>query len=186
MRKDFGAKPWIYPELVLIVAAYDENGKPNAMNAAWGGIADDTQVSVCLSPEHKTVKNILASKAFTLSIGDAKNLVACDYVGIASGNDTPDKMEKTGWHFCKAANVNAPLIEELPFTLECRLISYDEKTCRCWGEIINLSVDEKILTADGKIDMQKFEPLIYDPCNHFYYKFGEIAGKAFSDGLKLK
>ncbi len=81
MRKNFGAKPYTYPQPVLIIAAYDENGTPDAMNAAWGGISDDTQISMCLSAGHKTVKNIQARKAFTVSMADAAHVGACDYVG---------------------------------------------------------------------------------------------------------
>lgn len=168
MKKNLGAKSWIYPEPVLIVAAYDENNNANAMNVAWGGIADENRISICISPEHKTLKNILVKKAFSISIGDVKNVVACDFVGIVSANDDVDKMKKSEFHFTKAKNVEAPLIDELPFALECKLISYDEKSCCCLGEIVNVCADENILHHVGKIDLIKFEPLIYDPCNHDY------------------
>ena len=98
MRKNFGAKPILYPMPVLIIGSYDENGKPNAMNAACGGISEENQISICVSEDHKTTKNILASGAFTVSIADAENVIACDYVGIVSGNKEPDKIAKTGWH----------------------------------------------------------------------------------------
>ena len=186
MKKNLGPKSWLYPEPVLIIATYDESGREDAMNAAWGGIADDNQISICLSPEHKTVKNILAKKAFSVSIADARNVVPCDFVGIVSGNDDPDKMKKAGFHFSKAEHVDAPIIDELPFALECKLLSYDEKTCRCWAEIVNVCADESILGKENKIDLKKFEPIIYDPCNHDYYKFGEKVGKAFSSGAELK
>lgn len=185
MRKNFGKKTWLYPMPVLIIGTYDENGVPDAMNAAWGGIGDDNQIAICLSPEHKTVKNILVKKEFTVSVADVQNVVACDYVGIASGNDTPNKIEKSGLHPVKAENVDAPYFEELPMTLECRLISYDEKSCHLFGDIVNVSVDEKILTGD-KIDVKKLNPITYDSVAHTYIALGEVVGKAFSDGLKLK
>ena len=94
MRKDFGVNPWFYPLPVLIIGTYDENGKPDAMNAAWGGLYDSNLVELCLSAGHKTTKNINLKKAFTVSFADADHVAACDYVGIVSGNDTPDKMEK--------------------------------------------------------------------------------------------
>lgn len=97
MRKDFGVNPWFYPLPVLIIGTYDENGKPDAMNAAWGGLYDSNLVELCLSASHKTTKNINPKKAFTVSFADAENVAACDYVGIVSGNDTPDKMEKAGF-----------------------------------------------------------------------------------------
>ena len=186
MRKNFGAKPYTYPQPVLIIAAYDENGTPDAMNAAWGGISDDTQISMCLSAGHKTVKNIQARKAFTVSMADAAHVVACDYVGIVSGNKVPDKFEKAGFHATKSEFVDAPLIDELPMTLECTLVSYDPETCRLVGEIVNVSADERILDENGKIDPAKLEPITFDPVNNAYLKLGEKVGNAFRDGMQLK
>lgn len=186
MRKNFGAKPYTYPQPVLIIAAYDENGTPDAMNAAWGGISDDTQISMCLSAGHKTVKNIQARKAFTVSMADAAHVVACDYVGIVSGNKVPDKFEKAGFHATKSEFVDAPLIDELPMTLECTLVSYDPETCRLVGEIVNVSADERILDKNGKIDPAKLEPITFDPVNNAYLKLGEKVGNAFKDGMQLK
>ncbi len=186
MRKNFGAKPWTYPQPVFIIATYDEDGTPDAMNAAWGGISDDTQISMCLSANHKTVKNILKRKAFTVSMADAEHVAACDYVGIVSGSNTPDKMEKAGFHVTKSDYVDAPVIDELPMAVECRLISYDEKTCRLVGEIVNVGIEECILTEDGKVDLQKFSPIVFDPINNVYVKLGEKVGNAFSDGMQLK
>jgi len=185
MRKDLGAKPCIYPEPVLIVGTYNEDGTPNAMNAAWGGIHEDYEVFLCLSPEHKTVENILKRKAFTVSFATKETVVGSDYVGIVSGNNVPDKFERAGFHAVKSEKVDAPLIEELPVALECKLISYTEKNCECIGQIVNLSVDESVLT-DGKIDLGKYHPIIYDGPNHDYYAYGEKVGNAFSDGKKLK
>ncbi len=184
MRKDFGAKPCIYPEPVLIIGTYNDDGSANAMNAAWGGIHEDTEVSICLSPEHKTVKNILSRKAFTVSIGTADTVVPCDYIGLVSGNDVSDKFAKAGFHAVKSDKVDAPMIEELPMCLECRLISYNEKNCECIGEIVNLSVDDSVLT-DGNIDLKKLRPIAYDGFNKDYVVLGEKVGKAFSDGKKL-
>ena len=183
MRKDFGAKALLFPMPVLIIGTYDENGNPNAMNAAWGGISDDTQISICLSPTHKTVKNLKLKKAFTVSVADAKHLAECDYVGIASGNNVADKFAKAGFTAVKSDKVDAPLIAELPFALECEMISYDDQTCRLVGEIVNVCADESILT-DGKIDIAKLQPLVYNPSAHTYHVVGDKAGDAFSDGKK--
>jgi len=185
MRKDFGPKPCIYPEPVLIIGTYNEDGTPNAMNAAWGGIHEDFEVGICLSPEHKTVKNILERKAFTVSFATRETLEGSDYVGIVSGNDVKDKFEKAGFHAEKSPKVDAPIIKELPICLECTLKSYTEKNCECIGDIVNLSIDESVLT-DGKVDLKKFHPIIYDGLNRDYLAFGEKVGKAFSDGNKLK
>jgi len=185
MRKNLGAKEMLYPMPVLIIGTYDENGNADAMNAAWGSIGDTAQVFICLAPEHKTVKNIMAKKAFTVSVGTKNQLAACDYVGIVSGNDVSNKIEKSGFTVTKSEFVDAPVINELPFTLECKLISYDEKSCHLFGEIVNISADDSILT-DGKVDYKKLQPITFDPVSHKYIELGEVAGNAFKDGLKLK
>ena len=185
MRKNLGAKAILYPMPVLIIGSYDENGVPDAMNAAWGGISEETQISICVSEDHKTTANILSRKAFTVSIADAENVIAADYVGVVSGNNEPDKIKKAGWTAVKSENVDAPIFNELPLALECKLISYDEESCHLVGEIVNVCADERILT-DGKVDLSKFSPITYDPVNHDYLTLGDKVGKAFSDGLKLK
>ena len=186
MRKNFGVKTWLYPMPVLIVAAYDEAGVPNAMNAAWGGIHTDDMVGICLSEGHKTTKNILARKAFTVSIGTRGRLAECDYVGIASGNKVADKFARAGFTARKSEFVDAPLIDELPMTLECEVLSYDTDTCRLVGRVVNVSADESILGEDGKIDAAKLNPLTYDTVSHTYRVLGEAVGRAFHDGLALK
>lgn len=184
MRKSFGAKPITYPQPVFIIASYDENGNPDAMNAAWGGIIGNKEISMCLSAGHKTVKNILSRKAFTVSMADAVHVAECDYVGIVSANKEPHKLEKAGLHTTKAENVDAPVIEELPMTVECRLVSYDQESMIMIGEIVNVSADESVLT-DGKIDPAKLRPITFDPVNNAYCVIGEKVGNAFSDGKKI-
>ena len=184
MKKDFGAKPWIMPQPVLIIGTYDENGVPDAMNAAWGGVGDDTQVFLCLSPGHKTVKNILAKKEFTVSFATADTIAACDYLGIASGNNDPDKFAKSGLHCHKAANVDAPVIEELPVCMECRLISYEPEHCHLFGEIVNTSVEESVLTGD-KPDADKIKPMTFDICAAQYRPVGPATDKAWGVGKEL-
>ena len=186
MRKNFGAKPYTYPQPVFILAAYGEDGTPCAMNAAWGGISDDSELSMCISAGHKTTKNILKKGAFTVSMATVKYLAACDYVGIVSGNTVPDKFEKAGFHAVKSAFVDAPLIEELPVAVECRLKSYDPESCRMVGEIVNVSADESVLDENGNVDVAKVRPITFDPFNNNYVALGEIAGKAFHDGKELK
>ena len=185
MRKNFGSKSWLYPMPVLIIAAYDQAGVPNAMNAAWGGMFTDEHIGICISQGHKTTKNILATGAFTVSMATAEQVVACDYVGIVSGNREHDKVAKAGFTVECSEVVNAPIIKELPMTLECEMVSYDEESCHLVGRIVNVSADESILT-DGKIDYAKLRPITYDPVNHHYVELGAKAGNAFSDGKKLK
>lgn len=186
MRKNFGAKPWTYPQPVFILGSYDENGRANAMNAAWGGISDTYELSLCISAGHKTTKNILARKAFTVSMADVAHMAACDYVGIVSGNDVPDKLEKAGLHTTRSEFVDAPLFDELPMAVECRLLSYDPSNGHLVAEIVNVSADESVLGPDGKIDPEKLDPITFDPVNNTYRRLGEKVGNAFKDGAKLK
>ena len=186
MRKNLKAKAYVYPLPVLIIGTYDENGVPNAMNAAWGTVCDTAQVAIVLSAGHKTVKNLLKSGEFTLSIADENNVVAADYVGLVSANQTPDKLQKTGWTIQKGEFVNAPIIQELPLALECKLVSYDEDTEICIGEVVNVSADERILDENGKVDVRKLRPICYASEVREYFALGQSVGKAFSDGLKLK
>lgn len=185
MRKNFGAKAYCYPQPVFILAAYGEDGKANAMNAAWGGISEENELSMCISAGHKTTKDILARGAFTVSMADADHVAACDYVGLVSGNSEKNKMERAGFHTVKSEFVDAPLIEELPVALECRLKSYDPESCRMVGEIVNVSVDERVLT-DGKVDVKKAKPITFDPFNNAYVVLGDTVGTAFHDGKTLK
>lgn len=185
MRKNLGVKQLLYPQPVLMIATYDENSNPDIMVAAWGSIADYDKVFISISKDHKTTKNILLNKAFTISMAIKKFVVNEDYLGIVSANEKDDKVKHSSFSTTKSNFVNAPLINELPLTIECELLSYDESKEFLYGKIINVSCDESILKENGRIDMTKFEPLIFDPSNHKYYSFGEIVGSAFSDGEKL-
>ena len=181
MRKNFGAKPFLYPQPVMVIASCGKDGTPDAMNAAWGGIAGGDKIFLCLSSNHKTVENILERKAFTVSVADEAHLVEADYVGLVSGNDVPDKLERSGFHVTRSEFVDAPVIDELPLVLECRLFSYDPNTHFMVGEIVNAGADEA-----GMIDPAKLKPLTFDPANGTYWSLGEKMGKAFSDGSQLK
>ena len=181
-RVNFGAKPWLYPMPVLIIATYDENGVPDAMNAAWGIITDMNEISISMA-EHKTTENLAKTGAFTVSMATADTVAASDYVGIESAKKVPDKFEKAGFHATKSEYVNAPLIDELPMALECKVNSFEKGILI--GEIVNINADESILT-DGRIDPAKLKPICYDPVNNDYLVLGEKVGNAFKDGLKLK
>ncbi len=185
MRKNFGPKTWMYPMPVLIVGTYDENGKPNAMNAAWGGIYDTNQLMLCLSEGHKTYKNIQAKGAFTVSMATAEQVVACDYVGMASGNKVEDKFQKAGFTAAKSEFVDAPMINELPMTIECTLAGMTPEGIII-GNIVNISADEKILDGEGKISPELLKPITYDSVHHTYRTLGSVVGHAFQDGAKLK
>lgn len=183
-RKNFGAKAYSYPQPVWIIATYDENGTPDAMNAAWGGISGANQVFICLTPSHRTCKNFEKTGAFTISMADAAHMDACDYVGIVSGNKVPDKFSRAGFTATKSEFVNAPIINELAVCMECRVIEFDKETCILKGEIVNVSVDEAAMT-DGKVDIAKIKPLSFDPFNNEYNIVGAAAGKAWGAGKSL-
>lgn len=182
MRKNLGSKPYLFPQPVLIIGTYDENGNPNAMNAAWGGIVDNDEIMICLS-EHKTTRNLSLKKAFTVSMGTVETAVASDYVGIVSGNKEPDKVKKAGWTCVKSATVDAPLFAELPVALECELVKVDGE--KYLGKIKNVSVDESVLT-DGELDLGKFHPIVFDIARHGYHSLGPRVADAFKAGNALK
>ena len=184
MRKNFGAKPFLYPQPVMIIGTYDENGNANAMNAAWGGIVGANEIIVDLG-SHKTTDNLMKTKAFTASVADTVHTVACDYVGVVSANNEPDKMKKSGFTTTKSEFVNAPVINELPLVLECVLKQVIDES-KFIGEIKNVSADDSILGEDGEIDLDKFHPITFDPVHHGYYELGKRVGNAFKDGMKLK
>lgn len=185
MRKNFGSKSWLYPMPVLIVGTYDKNGTANAMNAAWGGIYDTDTVMICLSHDHKTTQNIKENGAFSISFGTESTVVPCDYVGICSANDEPNKFSKAGFHAVKAEYVNAPIIIELPMTLECELVKFNDDGI-CIGKVVNVSADESIIDKEGNIDRKLLKPICYDGVTHAYYAVGDKIGQAFSDGMKIK
>ena len=183
MRKNFGKKPWVYPQPVLMIGTYDENGTPNLMNAAWGGQYGADTIMLCLG-SHKTTDNIKLKGAFTVSFATVGTVIPCDYVGIVSAYDEPDKLKKAGFTVVKSELVDAPIINELPFTLECKLLKFNEDG-NVIGEIINVSADESILT-DDKVDYKKLDAIISDPIATAYIRLGEKVGNAFKDGAKLK
>ena len=184
MRKDFGVKPWIFPQPVLIIGTYDKDGNPNAMNAAWGGTYDMDKVVIALS-EHKTTANLRLNKAFTLSFGTKKTVAACDYVGIVSQNKEPNKIKKAGLTPVKSSKVNAPLFEEFPLTTECEVESFDEEQGILVGKVKNVSIDESILT-NGKVDSNKIEAIVFDPVNAKYRAVSEAVADAFKVGFTIK
>lgn len=185
MKISLGVQPYLFPMPVLIIGTYCEDGTPDAMNAAWGTICDFKKIALYLSSTHKTVENIKNKKSFTVGIADEKHLIECDYVGLVSANDDLNKIKKTNFKIIKSEFVDAPIIEDLPLTLECKLDYIDEQTGCFYGKIINILADENILTM-GKVDLNKLNPLIYDPSSRSYFTIGKKVGKAFFDGNKLK
>ncbi|MCR5795648.1 MAG: flavin reductase family protein [Solobacterium sp.] len=185
MRKDFGKKTVITPLPVVIIGTYDADGIPNAMNAAWAGQVDAHQIMISLA-KHKTTENLERCPEFTVSFATKNTVVESDYFGIESGRNV-NKIEKAGFHAEKGNYVNAPVFAEYPLTLECRVAELQPDTDGyiLIGETVNMSVDESILT-DGKIDLAKMEPVMFDSAMNKYRVIGEIVADAFSAGMKLK
>ena len=186
--KSFKSNAWILPQPVLIIGTYDKDGKPNAMNAAWGGQWDMNEIMISLG-SHATTDNLKENADLTVTFATVETMVAADYVGIVSGRNTPDKMEKAGWTIEKAPNVNAPVFKEFPMTLECRVkakLDESESGYNLVAEIVNILCDEKFLATDGKPDVEKMEIITFDPVHHTYIQLGKTVGKAFADGAQLK
>ena len=186
-KKALGVIPAVFPMPVLMVAAYDENGKVNVMNAAWGMISDMDQITLFIGKDHKTTKNIKATGAFTVAIADVDHMDVADFFGIATGNKMEDKFERTGYTAVKSDFVNAPVIEEFPVVMECELQEeIDTDTFHAIiGKIKNTSADEEILAENGKIDPAKVKALIFDQFQNGYYTVGEKVGQAWNAGAKL-
>ncbi len=187
MRKKLDITEGIFPMPVLMVATYNEDGSVNVMNAAWGTMQARDTVALNLTETHKTVKNIKATGAFTVSIADAAHVVEADYFGIVSGNTLPNKFENSGLTVSKAEMVNAPVINEFPLCLECEFIEYQSGKYGCGviGKVVNVTADEGVM-VDQKIDMSLVNAIAFDPYTHGYYKVTERVGEAFKDGSQLK
>lgn len=176
------------PQPVLIIGTYDENGTPNAMNAAWGGTWDMREIMISMGA-HATTKNLAREGVFTVALATAETLVASDYVGIVSAKNEPNKIAKTGWRVEKATKINAPVFTDFPMTFECRIkqkIDESETGYYLVAEVLNILVDEKYLAEDGTPDIEKMNLIAYEPVHHGYVQLGKRVGNAFCDGKQLK
>lgn len=186
--KNFGSKPWMLPQPVLIIGTYDKDGKPNAMNAAWGGTWDMHEIMISLG-SHATTDNLAQNDEFTVAFATTESLVASDFVGIVSAKNDTDKMAKTGWNAEKAPHVNAPLFDVFPMTMECRVkqkIDESDSGYYLIAEVVDIVCDENYLAEDGKPDVEKMNIITYDPIHLTYIQLGKTVGKAFADGKQLK
>lgn len=186
--KSFGSKPWMLPQPVLIIGTYDKDGKPNAMNAAWGGTWDMHEIIISLA-SHATTDNLEATGEFTVAFATRDTLVAADFVGIVSARNDAEKMSKTGWTIEKAPNVNAPVFREFPMTMECKVLrKIDESETGYYlvAEVVNILCEEQFLAEDGNPDVERMQVITYDPVHHGYIQLGQTVGKAFADGKQLK
>lgn len=187
MKKNLGIVQAVYPMPVLMVAAYDGQGKVNVMNAAWGMICNSDRIALFIDEEHKTTQNILKTKAFTVSLADEAHMEAADFFGMASGNKMTNKFEHTGYHAVRSEFVNAPVIEEFPVVMECELaeVSSTESFYAIVGRIVNTAAEESVLNEKGKVDPMKLNALIFDQFQHGYYTTGEKVGQAWNAGAGL-
>ena len=185
--KDFGVKPYLFPMPVYMIGTYNEDGTVDSMPMAWGGICAENMVALNLEEDHKTVANLKARGAFTLSVPGRDTIVESDYMGLVSANKVADKFARTGLHAVKSSRVDAPVILEYPLTLECRVVEMQEQPygLRVLGEIVNVMADEKILGEGGKIDVGKIDTFLFDQVRFDYYGIGEICGKAWHTGAPL-
>ena len=179
-RTNFGANHALVttPQPCVMIATWDENKNPDVMMAAWAGQLDYKQIVVSLS-KHKTTDNLEKTGAFTVSFADERTVAESDYFGLVSGNKVPDKVAKVGFTVTPSPNVDAPIINEYPLTLECKVVSFEDGMLI--GEVINQSADESILT-DGKVDLAKLKPIVFDAAGMCYRALGEVVGKAWGSG----
>ena len=185
MRKYIGPKTYLAPMPVLILGTYNEDGTPNAMNAAYGGMVSSAppRMNIYVSEAHKTHENLRNGSDLTVHLGTAATVAASDYVGLVSANNG-NKMDKSGLTVSKAVNVEAPLFEEYPIVFECRIAEIDGT--RVLADIIDVGVDERYVEADGSVDMGAMQILCFDPAANSYRVMGDEVGKAFSIGNILK
>jgi flavin reductase (DIM6/NTAB) family NADH-FMN oxidoreductase RutF len=181
-RKNFGASHALMttPQPCVMIATWDKDHTPDVMMAAWAGQYDHNQIVVSLS-KHKTTDNLELTGAFTVSFADIRTVAESDYLGIVSGNNVPDKVAKVGFTVTPSPNVDAPIINEYPLTLECKVVSWKDGILV--GEVVNMSADESILT-DGKVDLAKLRPIVFDAAGMCYRAIGEVVGGAWNAGKK--
>ncbi|MDE5770338.1 MAG: flavin reductase family protein [Ruminococcus sp.] len=187
MRKNLGVQPALFPMPVVIVAAYGADGNICALNAAWAQICDMDKIALFIDADHKTTKNIMETKAFTVSIADVPNIEVADFLGIATGNKMSDKFERTGYHAVKSEFVNAPIITEFPVTLECEFaeeINTDNMHAIV-GKIVNVSAEESVVGDKNKILPEKVNALVFDQYRSGYFAIGEKVGQAWNAGKEL-
>ena len=185
MKKSLGAKTILYPTPVLVVGSYGADGRPNAMTAAWGGIACSKPPCVSISLRAATAShgNIMARKAFTISLPGVDNAGQADYFGLVSGRDH-DKFEALGLTAVRSDLVDAPYVGEFPLALECAVVGVHELGLHTQfiGEIQDVKVDEAVLDAEGHIDIGRLRPILFAMDPGSYYAIGSLIGHAYSIG----
>lgn len=184
MKQSIGIKPYTFPMPVLMIATYNADDSVNVMNMAWGGICGSDMVALNISKGHKTHANLRERMAFTLSVADVATAAESDYFGIASGNKTPDKFQKTEMTATRSDKVDAPVVDQYPLTLICEVAEFQEQPygLRVLGKIVDIVADEKILDDTGKVVPEKLNAILFDTFTHGYYAIGERVGTAWEMG----
>ena len=182
-RKNFGPDHALVttPQPCVMIATWDKDHHPDVMMAAWAGQYDHNQIVVSLS-KHKTTENLEQTGAFTVSFADVRTVAESDYLGLVSGFKVPDKVAKVGFTLTPSPNVDAPIINEYPLTIECKVVSWQDGILI--GEVVNMSACECILT-DGKVDLEKLCPIVFDAASMSYRSIGAEVGKAWGAGKKF-
>jgi flavin reductase (DIM6/NTAB) family NADH-FMN oxidoreductase RutF len=190
MKLNIPAKTILLPSPVLIIGTYDLDGRPNIMNAAWGGIASSKPPCISVSLREATLSyhNIQQTGAFTVNIPSEKHLKEADFVGIVSGREC-NKFKETGLTAEKSKLVNAPIVTEFPYTLECNLIRQVDLGSHTMfiGEIVGMIAESEILNQNQLPDIEKVRPILWGSFGSMaYYRIGDRLGNAFSIGKEIK
>jgi flavin reductase (DIM6/NTAB) family NADH-FMN oxidoreductase RutF len=187
MKKELEINPYLFPMPVLMIATYGDDDVIDVMNMAWGGICAENMVSLNIDEGHKTSENIKKRGAFTLSIADIPHIEAADFFGIATGNDMPDKFERSGLTAVKSEKVDAPIVQEFPLTLECKVVEDKNEVYghHIIGEIVGVLADESVLDENGKVDPARLNAFVFDQFRYGYYAIGEKVGQAFHTGAPM-
>lgn len=187
MKKNFGVQPYLFPMPTYMIGTYNEDNSVDVMMMAWGGICAENMVALNLEADHKTVANLKARNAFTLAIPGTDTIKESDFFGIASSNKMSDKFERSGLHAVKSEQIDAPVIEEYPVTLECVVEKFEEEPygLRILGRIVNVLADEKVIDDNGKIDAGRINAFAFDQMQNGYYAIGEKVGQAWHTGASL-
>jgi flavin reductase (DIM6/NTAB) family NADH-FMN oxidoreductase RutF len=189
MKKSLGPRISVYPTPVWVVGSYDAEGKPNVMTAAWGGVCCSKPPCVYVSLRQATYSygNLMARKAYTVSVPSQDHVLEADFFGLASGRDV-DKFAKTGLTPERSEHVDAPYVAEFPIVLECKVVHTIELGLHTQfvGEIVNVLADEDVLTGEkARPAMERIRPLVYSTDQRTYHGIGENLGQGFSMGLEL-
>ena len=186
-KKELGPKPFLIPMPVIAVATYDDDETVNVMVVAWACMYSSDQIILNIDPKQRqTGLNILKRKCFTVAMATPETMAQLDYLGTVSGLKVHDKFAQTGLHATKSKHIDAPVIDELPLTLEFSFVKeFTDEEMHIIGKLVNVVADPAILGEDGKLDFQKYHPLMFEQCHMGYYTLGPQVGTAWTEGKQF-